>query len=110
VVAKDARRGRVVVGPRNALARTRVEVGGASLYRPGAEVDAVKLRYRSAPVPVRVEGSPGPGRHRRLTLELGHPVEGVAPGQVACLLRGDDVVGVATIRPQPLTEEEPVAV
>jgi tRNA-specific 2-thiouridylase len=110
VVAKDAPRGRVVVGPRSALARTRVEVAGATLYRPGDEVDAVKLRYRSAAVPVRVEGSPSPGRHARLTLALGHPVEGVAPGQVACLMRGDEVVGVATIRAQPLTEEEPVAV
>jgi tRNA-uridine 2-sulfurtransferase len=110
VVSKDARRQRVVVGPRRALARTRVEVGGATLYRPGSEVDSVKLRYRSAPVPSRVEGSPAAGRHTRLTLSLGQPVQGVAPGQVACLMRGDDVVGVATIRAQPPTEEESVAV
>jgi tRNA-uridine 2-sulfurtransferase len=31
------------------------------------------------------------------TLSLGDPVHGVAPGQVACLLRGDVVVGCATI-------------
>jgi tRNA-specific 2-thiouridylase len=99
----------VVVGPRSALSRTRVEVAGATLYRPGSEVDSVKLRYRSAPVPTRVEGRPGAGRHRRLTLNLDKPVQGVAPGQVACLMRGDDVIGVATIRAQP-TEEEPVAV
>jgi tRNA-specific 2-thiouridylase len=110
VVAKDARRQRVVVGPRAALSRTRVEVGGATLYRPGSEVDSVKLRYRSAPVPTRVEGAPAAGRHSRLTLSLGEPVQGVAPGQVACLMRGDDVVGVATIRAQAPTEEEPVAV
>ena len=67
----------------------------------------MKLRYRSTPVPSRLVGSPGAGRHRRLTLRLEHPVHGVAPGQVACLMRGDDVVGVATIRP---TKEEPVAV
>jgi tRNA-uridine 2-sulfurtransferase len=110
VVSKDPRRERVVVGPRSALSRTRVEVGGATLYRPGAEVDSVKLRYRSAPVPSRVEGSPAAGRHSRLTLSLGLPVQGVAPGQVACLMRGDDVVGVATIRAQQATEEERVAV
>jgi tRNA-specific 2-thiouridylase len=109
VVSKDAPRGRVVVGPRSALSRTRVEVTGATLYRPGSEVDSVKLRYRSAPVPTRVEGRPDAGRHPRLTLRLDQPVQGVAPGQVACLLRGDDVIGVATIRAQP-TEEEPVAV
>jgi tRNA-specific 2-thiouridylase len=108
VVRKE--RERVVVGPRSALARTRVEVGGATLYRPGSEVDSVKLRYRSAPVASRVEGSPAAGRHRRLTLALERPVEGVAPGQVACLMRGDDVVGVATIRPEQPSKEEPVAV
>ncbi|TMK66928.1 MAG: tRNA 2-thiouridine(34) synthase MnmA [Actinobacteria bacterium] len=116
VVRKDPERGQVVVGPRSALARTRVEVGGATLYRPGSEVDSVKLRYRSVPVPSRVEGSPGAGRHKRLVLRLGEPVHGVAPGQVACLMRGDTVVGVATIRasdppPTPTPDkEEPVAV
>jgi tRNA-specific 2-thiouridylase len=98
VVRKDPDGGRVVVGPRSALARTRVEVGGATLHRPGSEVDSVKLRYRSAPVPSRIEGSPAAGRHPRLTLNLERPVDGVAPGQVACLMRGDDVVGIATIR------------
>ncbi|MEA2368022.1 MAG: tRNA-uridine 2-sulfurtransferase, partial [Thermoleophilaceae bacterium] len=58
----------------------------------------VKLRYRSAPVPSRVEGSPAAGRHARLMLSLDRPVDGVAPGQVACLMRGDSVVGVGTIR------------
>jgi tRNA-specific 2-thiouridylase len=109
VVRKDPSRERVVVGPRRALARTRVEVGGATLYRPGSEVDSVKLRYRSAPIRSSVEGAPAAGRHARLTLNLDQPVQGVAPGQVACLMRGDDVVGVATIRVQS-TKEEPVAV
>jgi tRNA-specific 2-thiouridylase len=99
VVRKESDGGRVVVGPRAALARTRVDVGGATLYRPGSEVDSVRLRYRSAPVPSRVEGSPAAGRHARLTLSLDRPVDGAAPGQVACLMRGDSVVGVATIRP-----------
>jgi tRNA-specific 2-thiouridylase len=99
VVRKESDGGRVVVGPLTALARTRVDVGGATLYRPGSEVDSVRLRYRSAPVPSRVEGSPAAGRHARLTLSLDRPVDGAAPGQVACLMRGDSVVGVATIRP-----------
>jgi tRNA-specific 2-thiouridylase len=110
VIRKDPRHGRVVVGPRSALARTRVEVAGAILHRPGSEVDSVKLRYRAAPVPSRVDGQPGAGRHRRLTLSLDEPVQGVAPGQVACLMRGDDVVGVGTIRAEQPTEEEPLAV
>ncbi|HEX8073348.1 MAG TPA: tRNA 2-thiouridine(34) synthase MnmA, partial [Thermoleophilaceae bacterium] len=117
VVRKDAASGRVVVGPRAALARRSVEVGGATLHRDAVEVDSVKLRYRSAAVPCRVAGDPAAGRHARLTLELGRPVEGVAPGQVACLMRGDDVLGYATIRagapagaPPPTTKEETVAV
>jgi tRNA-specific 2-thiouridylase len=88
---------RVVVGPRTALATRTVALRGARLHRDAAEVDRVKLRYRSAPVPCRVAGAAAPGPHRRLELELGEPVDGAAPGQTACLLRGDVVVGWATI-------------
>ena len=76
---------RVVVGSREELAVERVRVRGARLHRPGAEVDAVRLRYHSRAVPV-------PGRTARaatLELELGEPFHGAAPGQTACLLRGD---------------------
>ena len=52
----DARENRVVVGPRAALATDAVAVRGARLHRAGAEVDAVKLRYRSRPVACRVAG------------------------------------------------------
>ncbi|HKP91882.1 MAG TPA: tRNA 2-thiouridine(34) synthase MnmA, partial [Thermoleophilaceae bacterium] len=110
VIRKDPRHGRVVVGPRSALDTTRIELAGATLHRPAAEVDTVKLRYRSRPVGTRVREDAGPGRHRLLTLELEEPVQGVAPGQVACLMRGDEVVGAATIRPQTPAKEEPVAV
>jgi tRNA-uridine 2-sulfurtransferase len=48
----------------------------------------VKLRYRSPAVPCTLEDR---------TLTLTEPVHGVAPGQIACLLRGDVVVGCATI-------------
>jgi tRNA-specific 2-thiouridylase len=97
VLAKDAATNRVTVGPRAALATHAVAVRGARLHRAGAEVDAVKLRYRSRPVACRVAGDPEPGRHRRLELELADPVDGAAPGQTACLLAGDVVVGYGTI-------------
>ena len=74
-----------------------VAVRGARLHRAGAEVDAVKLRYRSRAVPCRVAGDPAAGTHRRLELELAAPVDGAAPGQTACLLKGDVVVGYGTI-------------
>jgi tRNA-specific 2-thiouridylase len=97
VLATDAGANRVTVGPRAALATDAVAVRGARLHRAGAEVDAVKLRYRSRPVACRVAGDPPPGAHRRLDLELADPVDGAAPGQTACLLSGDVVVGYGTI-------------
>jgi tRNA-specific 2-thiouridylase len=97
VLATDAGANRVTVGPRAALAMHAVCVRGARLHRAGAEVDAVKLRYRSRPVACRVAGDAPPGHHRRLELELADPVDGAAPGQTACLLRGDVVVGWGTI-------------
>jgi tRNA-uridine 2-sulfurtransferase len=97
VLGTDAASNRVTVGPRSALATHAVAVRGARLHRAGAEVDAVKLRYRSRPIACRVEGDPAPGRHNRLRLELNDPVDGAAPGQTACLLKGDVVVGYGTI-------------
>ena len=100
VLAKDAASNRVTVGPRSALATRAVSVRGARLHRAGAEVDAVKLRYRSRAVPCRVAGDVGPGTHKRLELALEDAVDGAAPGQTACLLRGDVVVGYGTIERQ----------
>jgi tRNA-uridine 2-sulfurtransferase len=97
VLATDAGANRVTVGPRAALATPTVAVRGARLHRAGTEVDAVKLRYRSRPVACRVAGDPPAGTHRRLDLELADPVDGAAPGQTACLLKGDVVVGYGTI-------------
>jgi tRNA-specific 2-thiouridylase len=82
----------VVVGPRAELGVERVRVRGARLHRPPDEVDAVRLRYHSKAVPCRVHGE-GP----TLELELGEPFYGAAPGQAACLLRGDVIVGIGTI-------------
>jgi tRNA-uridine 2-sulfurtransferase len=93
VLAKDAGANTVTVGPIEALDTRRVPVRAAVLHRAGETVDRVKLRYRSAPVPCAVAGDPGPGRHARLELELAEPVAGAAPGQAACLLAGDVVVG-----------------
>ena len=87
----------MVVGSKAELAVERVAVRGARLHRPGTEVDAVRLRYHSPAVPCRVAGSPPAGTHRTLQLELDEPFYGAAPGQSACLLRGDVIVGWATI-------------
>ena len=97
VLSTDARANRVTVGPREQLATRAVAVRGARLHRAGAEVDAVRLRYHSRAIACRIPGDPAPGPHRRLELELADPVDGAAPGQTACLLKGDVVVGYGTI-------------
>jgi tRNA-uridine 2-sulfurtransferase len=97
VLHKDADSGRVTVGPREALATNRVTVSPANLLRPGAAVNRVKLRYRSVPVACRVQGEPETGAHDRLVLELDTPVDGAAPGQTACLMWNESVVGWGTI-------------
>ena len=80
----------VVVGPREALARTHVEARGR-LYADARQVDA-KLRYRSPAAPARVEPI-----SRGFRLELNEPAYGVAPGQAAVLYDGDAVVGYGLI-------------
>jgi tRNA-specific 2-thiouridylase len=88
---------RVVAGPRAELLTWSVAVRDARLHRAGGRVDRVKLRYRSRPVAARVAGDPGPGAHARLALTLAEPAERGAPGQVACLMDGEVVVGWGTI-------------
>jgi tRNA-specific 2-thiouridylase len=90
VLRTDPAANTVTVGPREQLATRAVRVRDAVLHGPAA--DAVKLRYRSRALPCRVEGE-----GRDLVLHLAEPVDGAAPGQAAVLLRGDVVVGSATI-------------
>ena len=97
VLDKDAATGRVTVGRKAQLATTRVNVHSARLHRSGARVDSVKLRYRSRPLRASVAGDPAAGRHRELSIQLDEPVDGAAPGQLACLMDGDLVVGWGTI-------------
>jgi tRNA-uridine 2-sulfurtransferase len=87
----DARTNTVVVGPHESLARTAVEADGR-LYLPVERAD-VKLRYRSEPVPARVEPTAD-----GFQLVLDKPSYGVAPGQAAVLYDGDVVVGAGQIR------------
>ena len=78
----------VVVGTREELATTEVAVRDAVLHRPADEVEAVRLRYRSRPLACDAEQRDG-----TVALRLREPVDGAAPGQVACLMRGDVVIG-----------------
>ena len=57
----------------------------------------MKLRYRSRPLSGQLTGDLAPGRHRQMRAELAEPAEGPAPGQLACLLDGELVIGWGTI-------------
>jgi tRNA-uridine 2-sulfurtransferase len=94
VLRTDAATNEVVVGPRNELATSRIRIRGARLHRGAERVDGVKLRYHSPtwPCSVEVDGDPG-----EAVVALAEPVDGAAPGQLACLLDGDRVVGHGTI-------------
>ncbi|MEA2428668.1 MAG: tRNA-uridine 2-sulfurtransferase [Thermoleophilaceae bacterium] len=90
VVDKDPSLNRVTVGPKASLAQTEIRLEDVVLYRSAGDVDRVKLRYRSDPVPCDL-------RPATCDLSLGEPVAGAAPGQTACLMQDDTVIGCGTI-------------
>jgi tRNA-uridine 2-sulfurtransferase len=92
VLATDADANTVTIGPREALATTTVALRDATLHRP--TFDRVRLRYRQKALrcsPLRGDNVAG------LELRLEEPAYGVAPGQLACLMDGDTIVGHAII-------------
>jgi tRNA-specific 2-thiouridylase len=97
VLEKDARRNLVRVGPRSALRVQRVTVRGLRLRRASDRIDRVKLRYRSHPLPAALTEALPAGRHSRAEVALAQPAHGVAPGQLACLMDGELVIGWGTI-------------
>lgn len=96
VLATDAAANTVTVGPRRDLMARTVHLRNAVLHREGEAIDAVRLRYRSQPVPAAVTATET-GRHAELQVELGEDFAGVSPGQTAVLLRGEAIVGHGTI-------------
>ena len=93
VLERDAESNRVVVGPREALATTRVALEDACLHRTAADVQTVRLRYHAGPLPCTV----APSGEGRLVVELAEAADAIAPGQLACLMSEDAVVGYGTI-------------
>ena len=93
VLKREAETNRVTVGPKEALATNRVRLENATLHRSPEEVETVRLRYHAEPVACRVHVQ----EDGTLELELDRPANGVAPGQLACLMREDRVVGEGTI-------------
>ena len=93
VLEKDASTNRVTVGPKEQLATTTVRLETARLHRPADQVRQVRLRYHAEPIPCRAIGEDGD----EVRLDLDRPAHAVAPGQLACLMRDDCVVGEGTI-------------
>jgi tRNA-uridine 2-sulfurtransferase len=93
VIERDASTNRVVVGPKEALETRRVPLEDVTLHRPPDRVESVRLRYHAEQVGCRLhvqdDGS--------VELELDRSMYAVAPGQLACLMRQDRVVGEGTI-------------
>jgi tRNA-specific 2-thiouridylase len=101
VLAKDAGTNRVRVGPRSALRTGRVTLRGVRLRRSAERVDRVKLRYHSRPLPATLPAQPEAGPPARIELTLGEPADSAAPGQLACLMDGELVIGIGTITGGP---------
>jgi len=97
VVRIDAASGKVVVGPRDSLARSALRVSDVRWLRerPAGAWPlrcAVQIRHHSAPLPAWI--APGEGDAPvALTVELDAPAHGVAPGQAAVFYDGDAVLG-----------------
>jgi tRNA-specific 2-thiouridylase len=87
VVATDARANTVTVGTRDDLQTRTVRVRGVRLHEADPP-DAVQLRYHAPALPCRLDGN---------RIHLDAPFDGAAPGQTAVFLRGDAIVGCATI-------------
>src|SRR5687768_5638663 len=93
VLEKDAATNTVVVGSKDELATTRVPLDGVTLHRDPGQVETVRLRYHAQPIACRVLVRKNGG----MEVELERPAHAVAPGQLACLMSQDRVVGEGTI-------------
>ena len=107
VVAIEADTHRVVVGPRSALAVTRVPVSGINWLGEGAGPSSegieilVKIRSTQEPLPARLYGGGGGAGE----VELAAPEFGVAPGQAAVFYDGTRLLGGGWIQRAALAEE-----
>jgi tRNA-specific 2-thiouridylase len=98
VLSKDAARNRVVVGPRSELTTELISMRPGALHRDGWRAGSVRLRYHSPAVACALEGDPVAGPQRSMRARLGQAVAAAAPGQTACLMDGDLVVGWGTLQ------------
>jgi tRNA-specific 2-thiouridylase len=95
VVEIDAASSTVVIGEREDLLAGGCVVRDVSFVSgrpPAASAIEVKVRYRSGPVPARLEATDD-----RWLVRFDEPLAAVAPGQAAVFYDGDRVLGGGTI-------------
>lgn len=100
VLSLDPDTRRVVAGPAEALARTRLSANRASWPTgapPGPVRARVQIRYRDAGTEATVHPLAGD----QVEVRFDQPVRAVAPGQAAVFYRGDEVLGGAWIDEAP---------
>jgi tRNA-specific 2-thiouridylase len=104
VVRLDPDKREVVVGPRAALARDRVQVRDVNWLgdRPAAAGEPVEVKVRSTSAVLPASLHPGP--EGRAEVRLAQPEYGVAPGQACVFYRGDRVLGGGWITAAGTTE------
>ncbi len=100
VVGIDPGAARLTVGPREALARSRIHLAGVNWLGDGdfagCELDVtVKLRSTQDPVPARLRAGGGDSAE----VELTRPEYGVSPGQACVFYDGTRLLGGGWIAP-----------
>ncbi len=99
VIRTEPEARRVVVGPRTALARSEIAVGGLNWLggaHPPDRPVAVQAKIRSMRPPASATLRAAPGGTATVALEA--PEHGVAPGQACVLYDGERVLGGGWIR------------
>jgi tRNA-specific 2-thiouridylase len=97
VLSTDGAANSVTLGPRAALAVDTVTLRDVTLRREAASVDRVRVRYRSRALACSVQPDLAAGHHEHAVVALHETTSRPAPGQQACLMAGELVVGHATI-------------
>ncbi len=91
VIKLDAPTRRVVVGPREALARNSFDIKELN-WLDGLQLrEGIRVKMRSAQAPVAASVHPSSLAHARI--ELAQAYEGIAPGQACVVYDGDRVLG-----------------
>jgi tRNA-specific 2-thiouridylase len=102
VLATDAARNAVIVGPREDLAAHEIRIEDAALHAdPGDAPLEVRVRYRGRPLRGTARADAG-----GLRVALAEPADGLAPGQTAALYRDGRLVAAGTIAPPSTPERQ----